>query len=99
MLSAPAWIVIIVVLVLSTFALVATIMMLLTHLRELAASVATIRDDLKPRLEAIQVQAEVTRAELAAVQEGRDRLADERDERRRPSLDPGASKSFPSTRG
>lgn len=84
MLSAPAWIVIVVVLVLTTFAIIVTIMMLLTHLRELAASVATIRDDLKPRLEAVKAQAEVTRAELAAVQERSDELSDQRAERRRP---------------
>lgn len=81
MLSAPAWITIIVVVVLTTFALVAVVMMLLTHLRELAASVATIRDDLKPRLEALQAQAQVTQAELAAVQESSDELADQRDAR------------------
>lgn len=84
MLSAPAWIVIIVVLAFTTFVLIATIMMLLTHLKELAASVTTIRDDLKPRLEAVQAQAEVARAELAAVRKRSDELSDQRAERRRP---------------
>lgn len=82
MLSTPAWIVVVLVLVLTTFAMVAVVMMLLTHLRELASTVASIRDDLQPRLRALQDQADVTRAELARVQEANADLGDQRDARR-----------------
>ena len=89
MLSAPAWITIVVVVVLTTFALLTVVMMLLTHLRELAQSISTIRDDLQPRLEALRAQAEVTRTELASVQEAGDELADQRDRRRRAGVRDG----------
>lgn len=85
MLSAPAWIVVITVLVLTTFAMVAVIAMLVTHLRELATTVASIRDDLRPRLEALQEQTAVTQAELERVREASDELADQRDARRTPA--------------
>jgi hypothetical protein len=73
--SPVTWIVIAFIGLACVLGVIATIVVVSTHLKHLGGTLRTVREEVEPELERLRVAAEVTRAELDRVGDAADELS------------------------
>lgn len=77
--SPVTWIVLAFIAVVSVLGVIATIVVVSTHLKHLAGTLRTVREDLEPELARLREATEVARTELERVGDAADELSASRD--------------------
>ena len=73
--SPVTWIVVAAIALASVLGVVATIVVVSTHLKHLAGTLRTVREDVEPELERLRAATEVARGELERVGDAADELS------------------------
>ena len=73
--SPVTWIVVATIAVASVLGVVATIVVVSTHLKHLAGTLSTVREEVEPELERLRAATEVARDELERVGDAADELS------------------------
>lgn len=78
--SPVTWIVVGAIALVSVLGVIATIVVVTTHLKHLGGTLQTVRDEVEPELARLRAATEVTRGELERVGDARDELSASRQE-------------------
>lgn len=73
--SPITWIVVGAIALVSVLGVIATIVVVTSHLRHLSGSLQTVREEVEPELARLRAATEITRGELERVSDARDELS------------------------